>query len=199
MAEKEEVVKEHQEEEDDNPNYKPPAPKSLDEIVNADAEDESLRKYKEALLGAAGGAGVIVDEKNPNKVIMQKISLLAEGRDEVSIDLTKTPEELKKESFTIKEGCKYRMQMYFFVQREIVSGLRYHQKVYKAGIKVDSLSQMMGSYPPKGELQSFKTTEEEAPSGMLKRGTFKIESKFMDDDKNEYASWKWNIEIKKDW
>ena len=63
MAEKEEVVEEHQEEEDDNPNYKPPAPKSLDEIVNADAEDESLRKYKEALLGAAGGAGVIVDEK----------------------------------------------------------------------------------------------------------------------------------------
>ena len=68
MAEKEdkEVVEEQHEEEDDNPNYKPPAPKSLDEIVNADAEDESLRKYKEALLGAAGGAGVIVGESfNP--------------------------------------------------------------------------------------------------------------------------------------
>lgn len=199
MAEEPEtVVAEQGEEEEDNPNYKPPAPKSLDEIVNADAEDESLRKYKEALLGG-GGVGVIVDEKNPNKVIIQKISLLAEGRDEVSIDLTKTPEEIKKESFTIKEGCKYRMKMYFYVQREIVSGLKYSQKVYKAGIKVDSLSQMMGSYPPKAEMQSFTTQEEEAPSGMLKRGSFKIESRFIDDDKFEYASWKWNLEIKKDW
>lgn len=194
------VVEEHKEgeEEEDNPNYKPPAPKSLDEIVNADAEDESLRKYKEALLGGAG-VGVIIDEKNQNKVIIQKISLLAEGRDEVSIDLTKTPEEIKKESFTIKEGCKYRMKMYFYVQREIVSGLKYQQKVYKSGIKVDTMSQMMGSYPPKTDMQSFTTQEEEAPSGMLKRGSFKIESKFIDDDKFEYASWKWNLEIKKDW
>jgi len=61
------------------------------------------------------------------------------------------------------------------------------------------LSQMMGSYPPKTDMQSFTTQEEEAPSGMLKRGSFKIESKFIDDDKNEYASWKWNLEIKKDW
>ena len=57
------VVEEHKEgeEEEDNPNYKPPAPKSLDEIVSADAEDESLRKYKEALLGGAG-VGVIIGE-----------------------------------------------------------------------------------------------------------------------------------------
>jgi len=193
------VVEEHKEDEEDNPNYKPPAPKSLDEIVSADAEDESLRKYKEALLGGAAGDKVIVDANNPNKVIINKISLLVDGRDEVSIDLTRTPEEIKKDSFTLKEGCKYRMKIYFHVQREIVSGLKYHQKVYKSGIKVDSMSQMMGSYPPKSEMLSFTTQEEEAPSGMLKRGSFKIESKFIDDDKFEYVSWKWNIEVKKDW
>lgn len=32
-------------------NYKPPAQKSLQEIQELDKEDESLRKYKEALLG----------------------------------------------------------------------------------------------------------------------------------------------------
>jgi len=32
-------------------NYKPPAQKSLQEIQQLDEEDESLRKYKEALLG----------------------------------------------------------------------------------------------------------------------------------------------------
>lgn len=32
-------------------NYKPPAQKSLQEIQELDKDDESLRKYKEALLG----------------------------------------------------------------------------------------------------------------------------------------------------
>ena len=31
--------------------YKPPAEKSMDEILKADEEDESLKKYKEQLLG----------------------------------------------------------------------------------------------------------------------------------------------------
>lgn len=34
-------------------NYKPPPEKSITEILSADAEDESLKKYKEALLGEA--------------------------------------------------------------------------------------------------------------------------------------------------
>lgn len=32
-------------------NYQPPPQKTIEEMVNADQEDESLRKYKEALLG----------------------------------------------------------------------------------------------------------------------------------------------------
>lgn len=42
-------------------NYKPPAHKSLKEIQDLDKDDESLRKYKETLLGpgvtSAGNAG----------------------------------------------------------------------------------------------------------------------------------------------
>lgn len=34
-------------------NYKPPAQKSLQEIQELDKDDESLRKYKETLLGNA--------------------------------------------------------------------------------------------------------------------------------------------------
>lgn len=41
-------------------NYKPPPEKSIDEIVAADAEDESLKKYKEALLGVAKSGVIIV-------------------------------------------------------------------------------------------------------------------------------------------
>lgn len=37
-------------------NYKPPAQKSLKEIQELDKDDESLRKYKEALLGSGVAA-----------------------------------------------------------------------------------------------------------------------------------------------
>lgn len=43
-------------------NYQPPPQKSIEEIVAADQEDESLRKYKEALLGAAQSEIIIVGE-----------------------------------------------------------------------------------------------------------------------------------------
>lgn len=33
--------------------YKPPEKKTIDEIVNLDAEDESLKRYKESLLGGS--------------------------------------------------------------------------------------------------------------------------------------------------
>ncbi|KAK3797245.1 hypothetical protein RRG08_030470 [Elysia crispata] len=187
-----------EEEEEDNPNYKPPAPKKLDDIVNQDQDDESLVKYKQALLGQ-GSKDIIHDPNNKLNCIIQKLSLLVEGRDEVSIDLTKPEEEIKNESFTIKEGCKYQIKIYFLVQREIVTGLKYVHKVFRKGIKVDSMSQMMGSYGPKVELQSFTTQQEEAPSGMIMRGDYKIKSCFYDDDKIYYAHWEWHLAVKKDW
>lgn len=40
--------------------YKPPPEKSLDELINADKEDESLQKYKEKLLGEATAGKIII-------------------------------------------------------------------------------------------------------------------------------------------
>lgn len=40
--------------------YKPPPEKTIEQILEADKEDESLRKYKETLLGEAKAGGVIV-------------------------------------------------------------------------------------------------------------------------------------------
>lgn len=40
--------------------YKPPPEKTIDEILKTDEEDESLRKYKEALLGSAQTGTIIV-------------------------------------------------------------------------------------------------------------------------------------------
>ena len=41
-------------------NYKPPPQKTLEEILETDKEDESLRRYKEALLGGAATTGNII-------------------------------------------------------------------------------------------------------------------------------------------
>jgi hypothetical protein len=41
-------------------NYKPPPEKSLEEMLAQDANDESLQKYKEALLGKATQEKIIL-------------------------------------------------------------------------------------------------------------------------------------------
>jgi len=49
---------------EETPGYRPPAPKSMEEILKSDADDESLKKYKESLLGPGGAAGLEVCESS---------------------------------------------------------------------------------------------------------------------------------------
>ena len=59
MAEEPEPVPIENEEPEETPGYKAPAQKSIDEIKNLDADDESLVKYKETLLaGVDPAAGI---------------------------------------------------------------------------------------------------------------------------------------------
>ncbi|XP_022314738.1 rho GDP-dissociation inhibitor 1-like isoform X2 [Crassostrea virginica] len=188
-----------EDEHEDDPNYKPPAQKSVKEIVEADQEDESLRKYKESLLGGAIKEVKAPFPDDPRNVIVSKLSLVVEGRTDKELDLTGDLSKLKEKVFTIKEGAKYRMKVSFYVQREIVSGLRYEQKTSRKGIQVDKSKFMVGSYGPKETAHEYLTPVDEAPSGMLVRGSYTVESKFTDDDRNSILEWKWKFEIKKDW
>lgn len=47
-------------EDENDSNYKPPPEKTIEEILETDKEDESLRKYKEKLLGDAKTGTVVV-------------------------------------------------------------------------------------------------------------------------------------------
>ena len=49
MAEQQQVADIDDQEPDETPGYKPPAQVSMSEILDKDAEDESLRKYKASL------------------------------------------------------------------------------------------------------------------------------------------------------
>lgn len=53
MADEDHKVAAAGEDEEETPGYKAPAQKSLEEIQNMDTNDESLKKYKEALLAGA--------------------------------------------------------------------------------------------------------------------------------------------------
>nr|XP_008507301.1 PREDICTED: rho GDP-dissociation inhibitor 2 [Equus przewalskii] len=64
---------------------------------------------------------------------------------------------------------------------------------------VDKATFMVGSYGPRPEEYEFLTPTEEAPKGMLARGTYHNKSFFTDDDKHDHLTWEWNLSIKKEW
>ncbi|XP_041474609.1 rho GDP-dissociation inhibitor 1-like [Lytechinus variegatus] len=180
---------------DITPGYKPPAQKTLDEITQLDQDDESLNKYKKALLA---GAENVEDDGGPN-VKVKAMVFQVEGREEIRLDLTGDLTKLKDKPITIKEGIQYRLAIIFRVQREIVPGLRYFCQIYRKGIRVDKSSLMVGSYGPKNDPHEYQTPVEDAPSGMISRGHYTVKSKFTDDDKTSILEWEWSFDIKKDW
>lgn len=69
---------------DETPGYKVAAKKDLAEIVSADAEDESLRRYKEQLLGAAAGGGAAASD-DPRQVIIEEMRIIVAGREDIVV------------------------------------------------------------------------------------------------------------------
>lgn len=81
-----------------------------------------------------------------------------------------------------------------------VSSRSFLQPPLSVPLSVDKTDYMVGSYGPRpAEEYEFLTTMEEAPKGILARGTYNIKSKFTDDDKYDHLSWEWSLTIKKDW
>jgi len=74
------------------------------------------------------------------------------------------------------------------VNNSIISGVRYIHIVKRAGVKVDKLEQMLGSYAPNVNPHTKNFDPEESPSGMLARsGTYNVRSRVIDDDGEVYA------------
>lgn len=199
MADKEGVTLSLEEEEEDADAalaYKTPEKKSLREIQELDPGDESLRKYKQALLGAIPAA---VDASVPN-VQVTKLTLMCEqAPGPITMDLTGDLEELRGRAFVLKEGVDYRVKVSFKVNREIVCGLRCLHLTYRRGRPVDRDVFMVGSYAPRAEEYEVVTPAEEAPRGWLARGSYRVRSLVTDDDKTEHLCWEWGLCIKKAW
>ena len=66
-------------------NYKAPAKKTIQELETLDADDESLVSYKKQLLNVDEGA---CPDGDPRLVIVESMSFLVDGRDDMVMDLT---------------------------------------------------------------------------------------------------------------
>jgi len=180
--------------------YKPGEKKSVAEYSQLDANDESLNKWKQSLgIGATGPT----DASGPN-VVVSALTLNSPTLSKpITLDVTRGAEglaEFKKNPVTIKEGAEYSVEISFKVNHSIVSGLRYIQVVKRAGIKVDKLESMIGSYGPTTDLLKKQFISEDAPSGMLARsGTFSVKSRVVDDDNHIHADFEWFFKIGKEW
>ncbi|XP_067914552.1 rho GDP-dissociation inhibitor 1 [Heterodontus francisci] len=176
--------------------YKAPAQKSLQEIEELDKDDESLRKYKEVLLG---NCKKIADPNVPNVQVTRLTLVCATSPQALVLDLTGDLENFKKNPFVLKEGVEYKIKINFKVNKEIVSGLKYNQLTSRKGVRIDKSQYMVGSYGPRDAEYEFLTPQEEAPKGILARGNYLIKSQFTDDDKHDHLSWEWQLTIKKEW
>ncbi|SPC64501.1 probable rho GDP dissociation inhibitor [Ustilago sp. UG-2017b] len=181
--------------------YKVGEKKSLAEYSQLDAEDESLARWKASLgIGASTGA---VDPNAP-KLSLHNLSLVSPTAPGgvVSINLQQSKEQLaqiKQNPINVKEGVEYSVKIRFSVGSDILSGLKYVQVVKRAGIKVDKMEEMIGSYGPRAEPYEKTFASSEAPSGMMARGNYSIRSRVVDDDNNVFADWEWAFKIAKDW
>ncbi|GJE84484.1 rho GDP-dissociation inhibitor [Phanerochaete sordida] len=185
------------------PGYKPGTAKTVDEYATLDAEDESLARWKASLGIVPGAAGAA----NGPKVTILTLELASPSMPPgktliMNLQNPAVLADMKKNPVTIKEGIEYNVRITFQVNHSIISGVRYMQVVKRAGVRVDKMEQMLGSYGvnPKGEPYVKNFDPEESPSGMLARsGTYSVRSRVVDDDGEVYADWEWSFKLGKEW
>ncbi|KAK9466492.1 immunoglobulin E-set [Lipomyces arxii] len=178
--------------------------KTVDEYVKLDDNDESLRKWKESLGLTSATRGSIGAPGDKRKVVILRLQLEIQDHEAITVDLDNPNalEKLRTTPIVLKEGSLYKVSTRFRIQHEIITGLRYLQVVKRKGIRLDKSNEMCGSYTPNTLDKPYydKTfLEEEAPSGMLARGSYDIVSSFVDDDNNVHLSFTWVLNIKKSW
>ncbi|TVU28274.1 hypothetical protein EJB05_19785 [Eragrostis curvula] len=192
----------HEDEEDDDDEEKVPkvidlGPRvSIKDQLEKDKDDESLRRWKEQLLGSVD-LNSVGETLEPDVKIMS-LSILSPGRPDIFLPLPVEP-NAKGVWFTLKEGSPYRLKFTFSVSNNIVSGLRYTNTVWKTGIKVDKNKEMLGTFSPQLEPYTYLTPEDTTPSGMFARGSYSARTKFLDDDRKCYLEINYTFDIRREW
>eukprot|EP01039_Chlorochromonas_danica_P002292 gene2292-2511_t len=176
--------------------------KNVAEILAKDAEDESLRKYKEALLGSAAH-GDLGNVSDPRRLVIEEFRIIF-APDENLADIVhnlSTAEgiaKLAQDGITMKEGVKFKFRISFHVQHEIITGIRFINKVTRLLSETEEL--VLGSYPPSSTPHVFefpKWDYNEAPKGMMLRGKYAVSNSFVDSDKVKHLEFGYDLNIVK--
>ncbi|OAY66335.1 Rho GDP-dissociation inhibitor 1 [Ananas comosus] len=162
---------------------------SLKEQIEKDKDDESLRRWKEQLLGSVDLSSVGETSEPEVKILSLQSNLLV-GRILSAILWNRIRRVC---------GSHYKLKFAFSVRNNIVSGLRYANTVWKTGLKVDSTKEMLGTFSPQLEPYTFKTPEETTPSGYFARGSYSARTKFIDDDRRCYLEINYTFDIRREW
>ncbi|KAK6918771.1 Rho protein GDP-dissociation inhibitor [Dillenia turbinata] len=169
---------------------------SLKEQLEKDKDDESLRRWKEQLLGSLDFDNV--GECKEPEVKILSLSIFSPGRPDIVLSIPEAGNP-KGLWFTLKEGSQYSLKFSFLVKNNIVSGLKYTNTVWKTGVKVDSIKEMLGTFSPQPEPYTHMMPEETTPSGIFARGSYSARSKFLDDDNKCYLEINYTFDIRKEW
>ncbi|KAL6999190.1 Rab GDP dissociation inhibitor alpha [Sarracenia purpurea var. burkii] len=169
---------------------------SIREHLEKDKDDESLRRWKEQLLGGVDVSSV--GETLEADVKILSLTILCHGRSDIVLPI---PENGDPEGvwFTLKEGTHYRLRFSIQVSNNIVSGLRYTNTVWKTGLKVDSSKEMLGTFSPQAEPYLHEMPEDTTPSGIFARGSYSARTKFIDDDNKCHLEINYTFGIQKEW
>lgn len=169
---------------------------SLKDQLEKDKDDESLRRWKEQLLGSVDFSAV--GETAEPQVQILSLTILSPGRPDQVLPIPFTSNS-KGYAFSLKDGSRYRLKFSFVVSNNIVSGLKYTNTVWKTGVRVENTKVMLGTFSPQQEPHTYELEEETTPSGFLARGSYSARTKFVDDDGKCYLDMNYYFEIRKDW
>ena len=154
-------------------------------LMKADAEDESLRRYKETLMGAAAH-GDLGDASDPRRVVIEEFRIIFEDPSVSDIVADLSTEAglamLRKDGVKVKEGSNFKFSIKFRINHSIVDGLMYTYSLTRMGFgDIDTV--VLGSYAPQSQPHCFEYPRrawEQAPKGMMFRGKYTARCKFED-------------------
>ncbi|KAL2900245.1 Rho GDP-dissociation inhibitor 1 [Bienertia sinuspersici] len=174
--------------------FVPPPLVPLLHHLQKDKDDESLRRWKEKLLGCVEGD---LDGQVEPEVTFHSIGIISNDLGENSTSLPLDESQGCKVLFSLKEGTQYQFKLTFTVKHNIVSGLAYCNTVWRAGIQVDQSEGMLGTFAPQQDPYIHLLDEEITPSGALARGVYMAKLRFVDDDKKCHMELGYTFEITK--
>ncbi|GJM92104.1 hypothetical protein PR202_ga08534 [Eleusine coracana subsp. coracana] len=168
----------------------------LKEQLELDKDDESLRRWKEQLLGQVDTEQL--GETAEPEVKVLNLTILSPGRPDLVLPIPFQPDE-KGYAFALKDGSPYSFRFSFIVSNNIVSGLKYTNTVWKTGVRVENQKMMLGTFSPQLEPYVYEGEEETTPAGIFARGSYSAKLKFVDDDGKVYLEMSYYFEIRKEW